>query len=291
MKYPAYREINYESANELWDALSPTKSFFKRPYNLVYRGQADAEWSLVPSLLRNEASNPLLKFMGKRIKSNELIFKEVSLLERFASYCDNIGVRIPNDSIEFRSDVLSSQVQDKYYINPELWPNPQLIELMALAQHHGVPTRLLDWTRQPYVAVYFAVSSAMNHHEKWKSDSKLAVWVFNTELVNLYPNVKVVQVPGSTSSHVSAQSGLFTVHPHSGHRNSDFKIEGLEQEFSTLPNSPLIKLTLPACEVLNLYRLCISAGINGATIYPSADGAGKAVLDSINASTIKSGTL
>ncbi|EGR0413397.1 FRG domain-containing protein [Vibrio cholerae] len=287
MKYPAFKEVNYETANDLWDALSPTKSFFKEPYNIIYRGQADSGWSLIPSLLRNKESNSLLKFLGRPSKADELVYTEVRLLEKFASYCDNVGVRIPNDSMTFRNEILSSQVQDRYYKRPELWPNPELIELMALAQHHGVPTRLLDWTRQPYVAVYFAVSSAMANHKNWKPDTKLAIWVFNTELVNLYKNVNIVQVPGSTSHHVSAQSGLFTVHPHSGSRNEEFEIRGLEYEFSTLSNSPLLQLTLSVDEALNLYRLCLKAGINAATIYPSADGAGKAVQDSINAWAIR----
>ncbi|HIH0818879.1 TPA: FRG domain-containing protein [Vibrio cholerae] len=287
MKYPAFKEVNYETANDLWDALSPTKSFFKEPYNIIYRGQADSGWSLIPSLLRNKESNSLLKFLGRPSKADELVYTEVRLLEKFASYCDNVGVRIPNDSMTFRNEILSSQVQDRYYKRPELWPNPELIELMALAQHHGVPTRLLDWTRQPYVAVYFAVSSAMANHKNWKPDTKLAIWVFNTELVNLYKNVNIVQVPGSTSHHVSAQSGLFTVHPHSGSRNEEFEIRGLEYEFSTLSNSPLLQLTLSVDEALNLYRLCLKAGINAATIYPSVDGAGKAVQDSINAWAIR----
>lgn len=282
-----YKEITYETANELWDALSPTKSWFDNLSNVVYRGQADSNWNLTPSLLRNNSTNQNIKFYGRHCTSDELIYNELQLLNVFTTYCDNIGIRIPNDSINFRKNTLNIDYQDKYFRQPQLWPNHELIELMALAQHHGVPTRLLDWTRKPCVAIYFAVSSAMANHKNWNAESKIAIWLLNTQSHYVRNNINIVKVPGSTSNNVSAQSGLFTMHPHSNARGEQIETTCLEKLLSAAPDNPLLKLVIPVSEILNLYHLCQVSEINAATIYPNPDGAGRAVQDYINATIIR----
>ena len=154
MQYHSFETKHFEVADDLWEALSPTREheLTKAPSKLVYRGQADANWQLVPSVLRPTL---LKNWRGDQLKADDQIFTELHLLECFADFCDQIGVRLPNDSPSFRREHLSVQNFDqKYYKNPTLWPDPTILEVMALAQHHGVPTRLLDWTKIPYIAAY-----------------------------------------------------------------------------------------------------------------------------------------
>jgi hypothetical protein len=53
-------------------------------------------------------------------------------------------------------------------------PNPETeAETIALAQHYGVPTRLLDWTESPYIAAFFAFANLTSASDP---DARVAIW-------------------------------------------------------------------------------------------------------------------
>ncbi|GJH22212.1 hypothetical protein CBA19CS22_36740 [Caballeronia novacaledonica] len=89
-------------------------------------------------------------------------------------------------------------------------------EWLAIAQHHGLPTRLLDWSYSAAVALFFAVEArGSNDAAVYVLDSNVR-FLTTTEEKNSDPlswHTLVAYLPRHVTPRIRAQSGLFTLHP------------------------------------------------------------------------------
>jgi hypothetical protein len=130
-------------------------------------------------------------------------------------------------------------------------------EWLMLAQHHGVPTRLLDWTTNPLVALFFACRG------DWDSDGGVYVLPnlpeLETDVVRdpFRVGVDYCIRPPHISPRVAAQSAYFTVS---------------KDPTKPLAEHPARRIAVRAVTKRGLLRQIARYGINEASLFPDLDG-------------------
>jgi len=107
------------------------------------RGQSDSSWSLQTSLDR---------ILDQNADYKAKLSEESAVLEKFRVL-----------ALEYVGSIESSYLYGGHATDK--------ISALAVMQHYRAPTRLLDWTNSPWIALYF---SAIDHHDK-----PGAVWWFD----------------------------------------------------------------------------------------------------------------
>ncbi|MDF3083659.1 FRG domain-containing protein [Burkholderia sola] len=276
---PQYLKYDYDSLDDFWNAISPIGEIFgNSTSHYVFRGHRDSSWELVPQVYRQDVINKYKTGMAATLHDHPgQTFFEWMLLESFMHHCDLRGLSVPFDSMDFREYFSLQNIMNMNSINNRLWPQDRVLPLMAMAQHHGVPTRLLDWSSNPMVACYFAAAGAVNE-PTIPMNKRIAVFGFGFEPRRKDAEYRYVSVPGSTSVNISAQGGAFILVNNSGERGEIFTV-GAKLEDKLIHDDRLVKLTLPIRLAGQLLLRCHKFGVSAASIFPGYDGVAKAVLE------------
>lgn len=172
-------------------------------------------------------------------------------------------------SISELTDIEQKLFND-FYLNAHSYlddKNKSFLERWAICQHHGLPTRFLDWSENPLIALWFACTSRIPTNGNLRFSPK--IWCYLAErkevITNLesFESLTMIQIyrPSRMIKRIQSQAGVFSIHP-----ISNYSEHWLNKE------NRLIKFALHTDDINEYINMLRTLNINEFTINQDLDG-------------------
>lgn len=281
-------EYEFDSAEEFLNFLRPSSSRWwdgvANKRNHVFRGHARANWKLLPHGWRPlgpaNKLTPLVQafevFFGPGIRDDSGGYREGAQLSLWR-------LALAEAAFHFSSIGRQTGLPTHWHTQGSMFEHHFLsefsvptvpMELLSLAQHHGIPTQLLDWSEDPLTAAYFALGEP--------SDEDLCVWALRNHrtVYSGEPRLTLSSVSTLGNENIRAQSGMFLSYEQGPYLDLIFKGGWPPfEEHDELPEN-LVKIVLEGSERELLRDLLLREGRSAAHLMPSWEASARTAMQS-----------
>lgn len=291
------RKIQFKTFNDfLKDIILLDGEIFnlRKENSYIFRGESSLEFELLPVALRPNGHKKVWNVADLKSDGLEseftLITGEAQVLSSFFKICDENNLYIPNVKIINNNFFL--KLNQELLLKETKWLLPEFYELAGLAQHYGLPTRLLDWSKDLFVSLYFATIGALKGD--FSKDDNIVLWMLNiNDYHNLNSPLKIIKPPYFGNPNLAAQKGLFTLWeidkkaPKLGTTDLDKKHNKnfMDKAADKTPLNKLIeknnldkngeilyKIEIPHSECITIYKYLNSISYNASRLFPGYNG-------------------
>lgn len=306
------KEISFESFDDFIKRIVlPSGDLWERLGGFVFRGVPSIGYELIPSSLRIQNLDKVWEMMEADDEMKEMeywqIQAEYTLIREFYRLANQNGLKIPK--VRTISNNFATLMPFGLFIREHdyLWIDEEFEELVAFAQHYGLPTRMLDWTFDINVAMYFASMGVISKYfeedmDREVEDKKMVIWALNAQMYqnrNPFPRtlapLSFVVPSYSDNPNLKAQKGILThwriIVPGLNSKNREIFTQKtdrtpLDQLLAKFYEKDkldqivmLYKFIIPKAECVNMYNYIYKMGYGAANLFPGYDGVVKEIHD------------